>query len=169
MYDTLFDSKFNAGPEFQLQKLINNVDTLISISTFFSITRSSEVASTFAGDVIIEIDLDQNIDTKPFADISNESYSKNEKEVLIAIGTVFRLEFVENLCDTLWYVKLTLTSDLDRHVKEIIEHYKRKIGHTSDIGTLGRFLARMGEYERADRYYNLALNELETPEPELDS
>ncbi|CAF1175285.1 unnamed protein product, partial [Didymodactylos carnosus] len=153
----------------ELQKLINNVGALISISTFFSTTRSSEVVSTFAGDqlqisgyksVVIEIDLDQNIDTKPFADISNESYSKNENEVLIAIGTVFRLEFVENLCDTLWYVKLTLTNDLDRHVKEIIKHYKLEIGHTSDIGTLGRFLAHMGEYERADRYYNLALNEL---------
>lgn len=82
------------------QKIIGQI---ISINTFLSTTLSLQVASAFANQsddmisVIFYIEIDRDIRNKrPYGNISNFSSFLDEEEVLFAMGSIFRIESIEN-------------------------------------------------------------------------
>ncbi|CAF0830058.1 unnamed protein product [Adineta steineri] len=154
----------------ELKKIQDNIGGFIAINTFLSTTTSSAVAASFAGDgsgrpllesVIFEIDIDPSKTTRPFANIQLLSVMKNENEIIFSIGTVFRIESVELITDDLWNVKLIISEKDDEKLKEVYSYLKNDLTmDTPSLQNLGDFLREMAEYEKAEHYYRLLINEL---------
>ncbi|CAF0988079.1 unnamed protein product [Didymodactylos carnosus] len=154
----------------ELKKFQENIGGLVSLNSFLSSTKSSEVALEFAGEksinnpfvepVVLQMEINLNAKTKPFANVQKFSYMKDEGEILISMGTVFKIESVEQLPSGHWFIELTLSELENKKVKDVIEHYQKQIGETPSLLTLGSFLMDMAEYGKAKRYYKMVLEEL---------
>lgn len=111
----------------EIQNLHSNTNGLISWNSFVSTTlhetraksfsqkakpeeRKETVAVVFA--LILDPEIARTIN-KPFADISGQSRYASEAEVLLSIGTVFRLDKVEQLSSDTWNVTATMCTFLD--------------------------------------------------------
>jgi hypothetical protein len=89
----------------ELEKLDERIGDFIVTTTFLSTTISDEVARFFAGEgnhiddkvaVIFRIFIDTDVNkTKPFALIGSKGTMSDEIEVLISIGTIFKILMVE--------------------------------------------------------------------------
>ena len=162
----------------ELRTFQENINELISINTFFSTSMSSEIACGFADgvldhpyleSVLMEISIDTTISTRPFANVKDLSFLKNENEVLLLAGTIFHVDEVEKNSDTLWYIKLTLANYNDEKFRVLNDFFKQEIEVDPTLFTFGVFLTRMGEPDKAERYYRLLLKELSETDPELGS
>ena len=114
----------------EINLLKNSINNLISISAFFSTSRNLRVAEIFADPskidqtlerVIFEIDADPcQSGVKPFADLSGVSQFSQESEILMMLGSVFRLE--QMYCDEnqIWHINLTLYTDRD--LQDVLRH-----------------------------------------------
>ncbi|CAF1228690.1 unnamed protein product, partial [Didymodactylos carnosus] len=140
----------------------NNIGGFVSINSFISTSVRLELATIFAvGDrshfgesVIFKIIIDLKIRTKPFASISHQSAFVDEDEILLSMGTVFRVDSIEmNNENNFWYITLSVGEQDDPQLKELTDHLKQEVGRVTDNLTLGNYLGDIGDYERAARYY----------------
>ena len=145
-----------------LQQLKDNQSKLISINGFLSTTKDSGVARTFADTlntrmgyetVLFEMHLDQTKlnDTltrkRPFADISKESYMKNENEVLFFLGFVWRIRSVESIGIDTWKIVLDSSTDVEANTES----------QQCSYFTIGKVLHELGEYKDAITFYTRML------------
>ena len=160
----------------ELKLLQDNIGNVVATNSFFSTSRYSSVACRFAGDgscrpfyesVLFEINIHTNIKTKPFAKVDNTGLMNDENEIIFSMGTIFSIDSVEPLTETIWLVSLSLIEQCDINLKEILDHYRWDIEKSSSkILTLGIFLTHIGEYARAIRYYEL-LSVQSNPDPSI--
>ncbi|CAF0977611.1 unnamed protein product [Didymodactylos carnosus] len=90
----------------QVEQLKENINGLIYMNTFLSTTTDRDVGLIYAGadgnkhpylvSVIFKIEIDTSIISKPFTNINEFSYHKDENEVLFALGSVFKIKSVKN-------------------------------------------------------------------------
>jgi tetratricopeptide (TPR) repeat protein len=156
----------------ELDYLKQNIGQFISINSFFSTSTDRPTALFFLGDttslidlklvgVLFEIDADpQMVNTKPFADISKYSQFTDESEVLFMIGSIFRLDSINCNDDHVWIIKMSLCSDEENYLKEVLLRMKRQIGNgETNLRTLARILGEMGKLDLAEKYIKRLLNE----------
>ena len=165
-----FRGQFMANDEFKM--LRDAVGQFISINSFFSTTFDRNVALFFLGEsnapdglqrVLFEIDADPCQDgIKPFASISSMSHCPGEEEVLMMIGSVFRLIDIHFNEHGLWIVRMRLCSDKDHDLKSISDHMKEQLFGIKEInlGQFGNVLRSMGKFDDAEKYYLRLLEEL---------
>ncbi|CAF1357346.1 unnamed protein product [Didymodactylos carnosus] len=156
-------------PPSVFQSLIDNEGGLISINGFLSTTVQQEVACIFAGSgetllgwesVIFEFHIDTNIVTKPFANIKDFSNMKDEEEILFSIGTIWRIKSVSKSDTGTWRVHLSLTGEETVSSIELLEYFKKQIDKKAcTLLTFGNILTEMGEYDKAETYYRILLEE----------
>jgi tetratricopeptide (TPR) repeat protein len=161
----------------ELEHLKANIGQLISMNTFLSTTTDPGVASIFAGDgtnhpsyersVLFEMTIDTTRchKFKPFADISQHSYMKDENEILLLMGSIFRISSVE-IENNVWIIKLIFTEQEDKQIIQLTDYQKTLLREKETVVLLGRHLQDMGENEKAKHYYNLILKDL--PEDSMD-
>ncbi|CAF4611916.1 unnamed protein product [Rotaria socialis] len=140
----------------ELQKLKSNTNGRIAMNSFLSTSTSSSIALGFSGNgsgrplvkpVFFEIHCPvKEYQTKPFANIQNYSYTKEENE---------------ELSDTIWHVKLTLCDDdNDLNRIESIDYLKSEIDHRLDISFLAKLFIDINELDKAKDLYNLIVKDL---------
>ncbi|UJR22890.1 hypothetical protein I4U23_025918 [Adineta vaga] len=153
----------------EFQKIKSSVNQYISINTFFSTSKSSEIAVEFfsggslrpiAESVLFEIIVDISVQTQPFADIQKWSTNQNEEEVLFSMGTIFKIESCEQFNDDFWHVVLSLSSEQDEQIQYLLNDYYNRIGETTSLLILGEYLHKIHELDKAERYYKLLIQEL---------
>ncbi|CAF4682355.1 unnamed protein product, partial [Rotaria sp. Silwood2] len=134
----------------ELKALEENLNGLISINAFFSTSKSSSVASRFGIDgtqdnptVIFTISIDDHICDQPYAHIENSSNFSHEEEILFSIGTIFRIENVEQMNDTVWSVELKLYNRDNLELKQLMISFEEQIDH-----------------DRAEKYSRILLEQL---------
>jgi tetratricopeptide (TPR) repeat protein len=162
----------------ELDDLKRNIGQFISIQSFFSTSTDRTTALFFLGDptslidsnlegVLFEIDADpQKVTTKPFADISQYSHFTNESEVLFMIGSIFRLKNIYLNEDLVWIIEMSLCSDDEHDLKQVVLHVKQQIGNGEiNLRTLGKILGKMGRFDLAEKYFKRLLNELSQNDP----
>ena len=150
----------------ELNELKNSIGEYISINSFFSTSRDRNYALFLLGDlksvyddfhqkVLFQIDADPtHAGVKAFADISVESDFKNECEVLIMLGAVFRLENIYSTEQNIWIIDLTLTNCDDCQLKNPIDPTK-----DIDLFTFGKLLHQMNKFDEAEKYFRRLLKE----------
>lgn len=151
----------------ELENLKTNVGGLVSFNTFLSTSLEKNVALLFAGEgndrpyresVLFQIKIYVQDNLKPFANIKGKSFMKHEDEILFSLGTVFRIESVDNFDESVWLINLTLSGDEDQQLQSLRKYFHSKLDHTSSIHDLGDFLYQIGDYSRAESYYRMILN-----------
>ncbi|CAF1380484.1 unnamed protein product [Adineta steineri] len=116
----------------ELNKLKRNISGYIVVKTFFSATKSSEMALTFAGYggqrpqfesvlFVIDINSSDRVSTiqKPFGSIGHLSNIPDEDEFLFPMGTIFRLNAVKVLSQSTWMIHLTLYNGENKDINEL--------------------------------------------------
>ena len=163
----------------ELDILRNSIGELISMNSLLSTSISRPTALFFLGQfnaaddlqrVLFEIDADpRRGGFKPFANITSLSYFSEEREVLVMLGSIFRLNDVLLGEDRVWIIRMTLCSDNDHDSKAIFDHMTKELdggGETSLI-SLGHVLCDMGKFDQAEKCYRQFLNELPPDHPEI--
>ncbi|CAF1431777.1 unnamed protein product [Adineta ricciae] len=127
----------------EVQMLRNSIGRFVSFNSFLSTSTDSSVAHKFlmqtSGEgerVLFQIDADPTISTKPFADITQRSHFCNEKEVLIMLGSIFRI--IDSLHG----------------------------GGEKNLLSFGNVLAEMGRFDEAEKYYFRLLKHLSADNPD---
>lgn len=157
----------------ELNHLRESIGSFISIHTFFStiVDRSqalfhldsSEISSGFHR-VLFEVDADPVVITnKPFADITRHSDFPDECEVLFSIGSLFRIDHIEQNLDHIWMIKMTFTGENHPDLKILFDDMERKYGSGNGDAAFiafSRVLREMKKMDEAEKYcYRL----LQTP------
>ena len=110
------------------------------------------------------------VTTKPFADISEHSEFRDEAEVLfMLVASIFRLRCINhNDADQIWIIRITLCSDENHDLKQVLIYMKQQIGNGEpNLGTLGKVLWEMGKLDLAGKYFHRLLKELPSNNPLL--
>jgi tetratricopeptide (TPR) repeat protein len=150
------------------------------MNSFLSTSDKRPIALFYMGDknqridlerVLFEIDADPTMaTTKPFADISSYSSFADESEVLFMLGSIFRLDNITRDADQVWIIQMTLCSDSEHDLKQVLADMKNQsgIGETN-FHTLGKLLWNMGKLDLAEKCYNRLLNEFPSNNPLLST
>ncbi|CAF3336442.1 unnamed protein product [Rotaria sp. Silwood2] len=151
----------------ELTELQQNIGKVFYTNTFLSTSLSYEIACEFSGlgtnpdlnSVIFQYELDESKKPKPFADISKDSYHHDENEVLLSMGTLFRLQSVEYIESmNIWYVELVLLEDgtsMEQHCSLLHQSPK----DTPILLLFGQYLEDTQQYTEAEYYYRLYLED----------
>lgn len=141
-----------------------HINDLISLNGFISTSLEEDIAKRFCFNDQIEdyepVLFQINIDTSckhstAFADISRLSQFPEEEEILLSIGSVFRIQSVNfDEKNQLYRIHLLLTQHEQLIVNQYIEQTFAKDIDSNDQSILfGKLLFEMGEYEFAIKYY----------------
>lgn len=169
----------------ELYVLEKSIGQLISMNSFFSTSGDRDLALFFLGNVsasdashriLFEIDVDPQVDgIKPFADVTAYSYFPSEKEVLMMVGSIFRLESIrkESQKDggVIHVIQMRLCSDNNDSTKLMYEILKteariEEIGKTSLLD-FGNVLIDVGKFNEAEKYFHRLLGSLPTNHPNI--
>ncbi|CAF1209362.1 unnamed protein product [Adineta steineri] len=162
----------------ELMDLEQYVGQFVSMNSFLSTSNERPIALFYMGDKTQEIDLErvlfeieadpQVVTTKPFADISMYSCFDVESEVLFMLGSIFRLDDITLGDDQVWIIHMTLCSDDEHDLKQVLTDMKNQngIGETN-LHTLGKLLWNTGNLDLAEKYYNRLADELLPNDPML--
>jgi tetratricopeptide (TPR) repeat protein len=150
----------------EIEQLKTSIGKLISINTFLMTTSQRTTAllalkqPTDLQKILFEIDADPSmIGMKSFADITSISYFKNQSQILFMLGSIFRINnFFQQ--DHIWICQMTLSNENDSELETIFEHFEKEDGnYSTDLLSFGNMLARMNQYDDAEKYYQHILKE----------
>jgi len=157
--------------EEELRILQANIGQLISPNGFFSTTIDRDVALLFAGEnldrkksTIFEITLDRSklaAGAVVAADIMKLSNFPDEKEILFSVGSTFRIDNIE--CNSelqKWSVQMTATDDGLTYIQEHLNSMRVDLKETNSTRLFGKLLIDMGQYSKAEQYYNFTLKKI---------
>lgn len=155
-----------------------NRGKLVSINSFVSTTEDRQVALMFSGSgqcrpeqesVIFEISIDTSLTNciPPFANISHVSAIADEGEILLAMGTVYRIESFDEIEDRITRIRLSVCPRDEKQFdqfKKIISNIHPLVPfemidcryESGAMLTLTFLLLKMGERRKAIVMYNMA-------------
>ncbi|CAF1483105.1 unnamed protein product, partial [Rotaria sordida] len=87
-----------------------------------------------------------------------------ENEVLIAMGSTFVINKVEQDEQGIWNVNLAWANKED---VELLAYMKKSLGQSTNLEILGSVLIDMGEIVKAERYFKLLLEQLPADHPSI--
>lgn len=103
-------------PTVEFDNIKNNIGGLLSISNFLSTTAALNIAEIYAGhplddptvsSILFQLYIDPSVNTSPYADIQRYSFFEGtEQEYLFSMGSVFRIDKVQQRDDQVWLVNL---------------------------------------------------------------
>ncbi|CAF0953449.1 unnamed protein product [Adineta steineri] len=86
----------------------------------------------------------------------NSNMKSEEGEICFTMGTVFRIQSVEQVTDNstnIWIVKLTFVDDNDQQFYRLVAPLRTNDVDTNPLSYLGKLLIEMGASERAEQFY----------------
>ncbi|CAF1031305.1 unnamed protein product [Didymodactylos carnosus] len=153
--------------------------------SFLSTTSNRDLALFYLGDlaasdnlqkVLFEIDADPRLDSiMPFANITAQSHFPDEEEILMMLGSIFRLESIrqqrEKHGQVVHIIRMTLCSDNHHNAKLVYETMKSELGVDDNGKTsllqFGDALIEMGKFNEASKYFRRLLHELPDNHPDI--
>ncbi|CAF1269285.1 unnamed protein product [Adineta steineri] len=155
----------------EVEVLQDSIGQLISMNSFLSTSIDRRLALSFLYSsnasnniqrVLFEIDIDPRSEgTRPFANITSLSYFPGEDEVLLMLGSIFRLISIDHNDRGIWILRLTLCSNSDPDLQAVFDHMKDEYGNgETTLLSVGIILTRMGKYDDAEKYYRRLLKEI---------
>ncbi|CAF1095996.1 unnamed protein product [Adineta steineri] len=152
------------------EKLQQTEGGLMSFNNFLSTSKDKEVSIGYARIASTEPDkvgilfimsINPCIKSTPFASIKEESYFKEEDEILFSMHTVFRVGAIKQMDNEnqLYQVELQLTSDDDQQLRLLTDRIREEADGSTGWQRLGKLLYRIGQFNKAEELYNVLLEE----------
>ena len=162
----------------ELNHFFGHIGQYISVNSFLSTTMREYVANFYMGHgqssneferVVFHIDADPNQKkTKPFANISSQSEFFDEFEVLFTPGSIFRLDSIQLGEGHLYQIDLTLCGEEEDRLKVVFDQMREQYQNEEiHLGTLAKFLLKMGKFQLAEKYCLRMINQLPPNDPSL--
>jgi len=153
-----------------------NQSKLISTNGYLSTSRSREFALNFAktrnnSTDLISILFEIKCDIKSlghsviFADIAELSEYPHEREVLFDLNACFQIESIQEDDDSIQIIKMTVSQEGEKLTKSYIEEVQRFADEQSITLVFGRLICDLGEYDKAQKYFEDLLNEPNGDDP----
>ena len=114
----------------ELDRLKENIGSLIAMNTFLSTSLDRNVSLMFAGDgqrrpnfesVLFVIHIDTSTCQTAFADIKHSSWNRSEEEILITIGAIFQIIQIEK------HENISIVTLYKHAIQNTSENYKNII------------------------------------------
>ena len=167
----------------ELQTLRKAVGGFLMFNSFLSTTIDRDISLAFLDTmdtsdeygmqrVLFEIDADPNLDgIQPFANIIWLSFCFGQQEVLMMIGSIFRIVQIEQESNQLCTIRLVLCSENDEDLKNAFEHLKKQYNAKDkmDLFSFGHILCDMGNFDDAKKFYLRFLDDLPADHRDLAS
>ncbi|CAF0746203.1 unnamed protein product [Didymodactylos carnosus] len=162
----------------ELQIFKDSIGKFISMTSFLSTSPNREQALSFVKTLIpsnnlqqtlFEIDADPQLDgIKQFANITAHGYNAYE-EVLIMLGSIFRLISIHYDEDQVWIIRMTMCSIDDQDIKPTFEHIRNNSGCNEETSLLlfGHVLRRLGKFDESEKYCRRLSDELHKDHKDL--
>ncbi|CAF3824765.1 unnamed protein product [Rotaria sordida] len=155
---------FNEVKNFQ-----RNIGNLISTNEYLLTSNQRSAACDFAikspkrddfERVLFEYQVDLNIvQTIVIADVREYSTFPEQVEFLVDIGAVFQIDSCQyNVEEDLWHVQVHATDQNADLAAEYVEYQAKKMAESNIILMFGDLLLEMGEYAKAESYFDTILN-----------
>ncbi len=159
----------------EVNRLKSGIGQFISINSFLSTSTNRKKALEFATSrappndtltsILLEINVDLNTNSKPYADIRDLSAFSEEEEILFMLGCVFRIDNIYYDEQTkLWMANLTLCSEDDQDMKNFSSSLDKELKGQIAIGY---HFIDMLKYDDAQKHFqkilkqNLTKNDIE--------
>jgi tetratricopeptide (TPR) repeat protein len=152
----------------EMELIRQSIGEFISMQSFLSTTTDRDIAAFFAESstpiiddvtrILFEFNIDTDVaQTKSYANIRHLSYFRNEEEVLLMLGSIFKIERVEfDETAQLWSAILSLCSEDSYELKDLMTQVKKDT--SAGVASLGWLLYRQGEFEKATTYFQHLLD-----------
>ncbi|CAF1281675.1 unnamed protein product [Didymodactylos carnosus] len=164
----VFPTKVYRGQAMTPQDFKRNIkrEKLVSYNNFLSTTEERDVAVGFIRrklqsdqakiGVLFVMEIDPSLESVPYANITELSYSEHEKEILFATHTVFRVRQMKQTQEgdmKIWQIHLTLTSATDdQNLSKLTQSIRQDITGEG-WQQMGILLRKMGQNEKAEAVY----------------
>ncbi|CAF4128334.1 unnamed protein product, partial [Rotaria sordida] len=162
----------------EFERIAKSVDEFISMNSFLSTTLQKDVALAFVEHqqqnlsedcqlVLFEIKIDPCLKTLPYANISELSALRGEKEVLFVPGTIFKIQNVhkDKNSDNIDIIQLELCSEEDPELCKIILHWTKQIETETNEASLGWLIMQTGHLDKAAKFYETLYKRLPHNDP----
>ena len=145
---------------------------LISMNSFMSTSTNRKKAIEFATSrpppseslttILLEITLNLENWSRPYADIKRLSAFSDEEEILLMFGSIFRIDdILEDKELKLWRAQLTLCSDEDGDMTDFEKVLEKELHGKDMLVCLGHYMVQMQNFDDAEKHYEMLLsNEL---------
>ncbi|CAF1431143.1 unnamed protein product [Adineta steineri] len=150
----------------EFNKLCTNIGSLVVMNNFLSTSLTKELAYIYSGDgeqkpdkesIIYEIHIDNQYRlSQPFANIRDFSVFPDEDEILFVTGTVFQLQSIYSEGNR-WIVKLFLTDGKLPDTDDVNQYHNIHSKKNTTLTAFGFALLKAGQYESAEKYFQLQL------------
>ncbi|CAF1055743.1 unnamed protein product [Rotaria magnacalcarata] len=148
----------------EFENLLKAKGGLMSFNSFLSTSKNREVSLEFAQDTLNDLELvgvlfkmviDPSELATPYAFIVDDSYFKNEEEVLFSMHTVFRIGEIKQIQKTnrLYQVILTLTNSRNKQLSALTELFRDETRGSTGWHRLGMLLIKLGKFDKAEQVY----------------
>ena len=149
-----------------VQQFLDNIGHLVSMNGLLSATKQFNISTMFAGieanqddyqSIIFELNIDRRrrILIRPYANIRDVSSCQDENEVLFFMGFVWKIESMEEMIPSRWYVVLQSCEDYNPELITYIEQSRRDCTYL----TLGNISRELGDYSNAKNFYQSMLKD----------
>ncbi len=165
----------------ELQILKRAIGGFIIMNTFLSTTIDREISLAFLDTmdssdeygmhrILFEIDADPHLDgIQPFANIIWLSYCFGQQEVLMMVGSIFRIVEIEYNQNEITIIRLVLCSENNQDLKNAFERLKKDYNAKDkmDLFSFGHVLCDMGNFDDAKKFYLRFLDDLPSDHKDL--
>ncbi|CAF1117100.1 unnamed protein product [Rotaria sp. Silwood1] len=154
----------------EVNRLKSSQQGLISMNSFLSTSTNRNKALEFATSrsppndeltsILLEIDVNLNYLSKPYADIKRLSAFPEEEEILFMVGSVFRIDDISRDDKiNLWIAKLTLCSLDDPDIKDFSLSLKQELNDQNEFVAIGNYFVHMLKYDLAQEHFQKILDQ----------
>lgn len=158
-------------PSNVVMRLKNSINGYVSMSSFLSTSLRRQMALEFIKHMpkfqkelipaLLEIEIDQNLTTLPYAEISDYSEFSSEEEVLFSPGIIFKIDGVDDdRDDQMCVVHLKLGNENERDLEKVLSVWKQNHESQTSLESFGRLIIQTGQLDEAEDFYNMLLKNL---------
>lgn len=144
-----------------INRLKNGIGGLLSFRGFLSTSLDDNVALQYAEpfkylkgstSIVFMIDIDPQKQRCPFIEVGRMSYyGGGEQEILFKMGSVFRIQEIENIDENQWKIHLTSTDDIDKNLEKYTEKMQRQIISDHPMTGLVRLADQFRQYKLVNK------------------
>ena len=176
---TVYRGQYIGKDEFNRWK--NHLACIISINSFLSTSRNEQSALQFIRrqnivsedllPVLFQIQIDPNIKSIIYADISHRTGYSNEQEILFDLNSIFKIISIDfDSVSNIWKIQLQTTQQDREDVNKYLQYVMEEMYECSPTIYFGwLILNSLGQIDQAEEYFQMLLNKFSEDHPDYAS